>query len=273
MPQNDRVTEVLGRIERYYDAVPRRAARVEEIGPFTLFVSTAGWPYYARPRFGGPDVFTADDVTRVRQRQRELGVPEAFEWVDETTPGLLAAARAGGLAVAELPLQVLGGDGIRADDPPDVTVRLLEPDDRALATAQAVAQVGFAAGGTAIGSAGIAERDQAVARQRDPEHHLLRERIKHGMTVVAVAEDATGPIGIGSHQPVAGVSEIVGVATLPVARRRGIGAAITAALVADARRRGVEVVFLSAGSDDVAKIYERVGFQRIATACIAEPGQ
>ncbi|HKE50438.1 MAG TPA: GNAT family N-acetyltransferase, partial [Actinomycetes bacterium] len=31
-------------------------------------------------------------------------------------------------------------------------------------------------------------------------------------------------------------------------------------------------VFLSAGSDDVARIYERVGFQRIATACIAEPG-
>ena len=272
MPQNDRVTEVLDRIERYYDAVPRRAARVEEIGPFTLFVSTAGWPYYARPRLGGPDVFTADDVTMVRQRQRELGVPEAFEWVDEITPGLLAAARASGLAVAELPLQVLSGDGIEADSPPDVTVRLLAADDRALAAAQAVAQVGFAAGGTAIGSAGIAERDEAVARQRDPDHHLLRERISTGATVVAVAEDGTGPIGIGSHQPVAGVSEVVGVATLPVARRRGIGAAITAALVADARRQGVEVVFLSAGSDAVARIYERVGFQRIATACIAEPG-
>jgi len=272
MPQNDRVTDVLDRIERYYDAVPRQAARVEEIGPFTLFVSTAGWPYYARPRLGWADAFTADDVDRVRQRQRELGVPEAFEWVDETTPGLLVAARAGGLAVAELPLQVLGGDGIRAEAQPDVTVRLLEPDDPALAAAQAVAAVGFAAGGTAIGSAGIAERDEAVSRQPDPEHHQLRDRIKRGVTVVAVAEDTTGPIGIGSHQPVAGVSEVVGVATLPVARRRGIGAAITAELVADARRQGVEIVFLSAGSDDVARIYERVGFQRIATACIAEPG-
>jgi len=266
------VSEVLDRIERYYDAVPRQAARVEEIGPFTLFVSTVGWPYYARPRLGGPDTFTAGDVTRVRQRQRELRVPEAFEWVDETTPGLLAAARAGGLAVAELPLQILGGDGIRASSPPDVTVRLLEPDDPALAAAQAVAAVGFAAGGTGIGSAGIAERDEAVARQRDPEHRWLRDRIRRGLTVAAVAEDATGPIGVGSHQPVAGVSEVVGVATLPVVRHRGIGAAITAALVADARRQGVEVVFLSAGSDDVARIYERVGFQRIATACIAEPG-
>jgi predicted GNAT family acetyltransferase len=66
------------------------------------------------------------------------------------------------------------------------------------------------------------------------------------------------------------VTEIVGVATLPAARRRGLGAAITAALVADAQQRGVDVIFLSAGSEAVARIYERVGFRRIATACIAE---
>jgi len=265
------VTDVLEQIEQYYDAVPRTAARVEEIGPFTLFVSTAGWPYYARPRLDGPDVFSAADVTKVRDRQRELGVPEAFEWVHQTTPGLLRPAREAGLVVAELPLQVLAGDGIRAPVPPDVTVRLLGAADPALGAAQAVAAVGFRVGGTAIGSDGTNERDAAVGRQSDPEHHLLRDRIKRGITVVAVAEDDSGPIGIGSHQPVAGVTEVVGVATLPVARRRGIGAAITAALVADARERGVETVFLSAGSDDVARIYQRVGFERVATACIAEP--
>ena len=32
---------------------PRSAARVEEVGPFTLFVGTGAWPYYARPRLGG----------------------------------------------------------------------------------------------------------------------------------------------------------------------------------------------------------------------------
>ena len=65
---------MLDRIERYYDGVPRAAARVETIGPFTLFVKQgAGWPYYARPNLGAT-TFSAADVERVRSRQRELGV-------------------------------------------------------------------------------------------------------------------------------------------------------------------------------------------------------
>jgi predicted GNAT family acetyltransferase len=68
---------------------------------------------------------------------------------------------------------------------------------------------------------------------------------------------------VGSHQPVGDVTEVVGVATLPAFRRRGIGAAITAALVADARRRGVDMILLSAGSDEVARVYAKVGFVRM----------
>ena len=55
-----------------YDAVPRSAARVEEVGPFSLFVGTGPWPYYARPRLGLSHAFTADDVRAVRDRQRAL---------------------------------------------------------------------------------------------------------------------------------------------------------------------------------------------------------
>jgi predicted GNAT family acetyltransferase len=71
---------------------------------------------------------------------------------------------------------------------------------------------------------------------------------------------------------VAEVTEVVGVATLPSARRRGIGAAVTGALVAHALASGLGLVFLSAASDDVARIYERLGFRRVARAGIAEPG-
>lgn len=67
------------------------------------------------------------------------------------------------------------------------------------------------------------------------------------------------------------MSEIVGVGTLPAARRRGLASSVTAALVADARERGVDTVFLSAGDDDVARMYARLGFRRVATALIAEP--
>jgi hypothetical protein len=34
---------------------------------------------------------------------------------------------------------------------------------------------------------------------------------------------------------------------------------------------GADLIFLSAGDDDVARLYTRVGFRRLGTACIAEP--
>jgi N-acetylglutamate synthase-like GNAT family acetyltransferase len=58
---------------------------------------------------------------------------------------------------------------------------------------------------------------------------------------------------------------------LPALRRRGIAAALTQVLVKDARQRSIGTIFLSADSTDVARIYARVGFDTIATACTAEP--
>ena len=53
---------------------------------------------------------------------------------------------------------------------------------------------------------------------------------------------------------------MIGVGTLPAARRRGIGARRhRAARRSDARERGAELVFLSAADDDVARLYERLG--------------
>ncbi len=99
------------RIEEYYDVVPRTAARAEDFGALTLFVRDGeGWPYYARPTLGGAGAFEVEDVERVRARQRELGIPESFEWVAETTPALRSAVEASGLVVNEHPLMVLDVD-------------------------------------------------------------------------------------------------------------------------------------------------------------------
>jgi predicted GNAT family acetyltransferase len=88
-----------------------------------------------------------------------------------------------------------------------------------------------------------------------------------GLTVAAAARVSGVLAAVGWHQPLDGASEIVGVATLPAFRRRGLGAAVTGTLVADALERGVETVFLSADDDDVARVYARVGFRRVGTAC------
>jgi GNAT superfamily N-acetyltransferase len=258
---------VLDRIERYYDAAPRSAARTEEHGPFTLFVAEGSWPYYARPRLGGDGGFGVAAVAAVRERQRELGVPEAFEWVHETTPDLLAVARADGLDVLEAPLMVLDRTQFREREaPPRIRLRLLTADDPALAASVAVAHVGFGAPGTAAGPEGRDERDAALP---DGDLAFRRERIRRRLTVTAVAENNSGPVAVGSHNPVGDVTEVVGVATLPVVRRQGLGAAVTGALVADALAGGAGLVFLSAGSEEIARVYRGLGFRRVATACIA----
>jgi ribosomal protein S18 acetylase RimI-like enzyme len=259
---------ILERLERYYDTVPRAGARTEDIGPFTLFVATTGFPFYARPRLGLKTPVMPADVDAVRDRQRELGIPEALEWVVETTPSLTAAARATGLHVQELPLLVLE----RALDvpvPAGVTIRRVASDEPDLEPIMAVAAIAFGNGGTAVGESGPTERD-ALAASRTEDRTRLRDRIGSGAVVMVVAEDERGPIASGVHQPVGDTTELVGIATLPSARRSGIGAAVTAALVAHALASALDLVFLSAASDDVARIYERLGFRRVASAGIAE---
>jgi ribosomal protein S18 acetylase RimI-like enzyme len=110
------------------------------------------------------------------------------------------------------------------------------------------------------------ERD--VATRGLDDLGFLRERLRGGLTAMAVAErDGDGALAAGSHQPVGDVTEVMGVGTLPSARRRGIGAAVTGRLVEHARERGADLVFLSAADDDVARMYERLGFRRVGTAC------
>lgn len=268
--------ELLDELDRYYDAVPRSGARVEDWGPLSLFIREGqGWPFYARPAPGWSGPVSAADVARVRARQRELGIPESFEWVAETTPALRAAAEQTGLVVREHPLMVFGPDQPApavSELADGVVVRTVGPYDPVLPSALAVPHLAFADPGTRVGSAGVAELSEAVRNSTDDGSvERAAARILAGLACVAAAVEDRKALCAGQHQPVGAVSEIAGVGTLPTARRRGLALAVTAALTADARSRGVETVFLSAGDDDVARIYARLGFRRVATALIAEP--
>lgn len=264
------------RIEEYYDAVPRTAARAEDFGALTLFVPDGeGWPYYARPTVGWGGGFEVKDVERVRVRQRELGLPESVEWVAETTLALRGAVEASGLRVHEYPLMALDADAPKTAvaPPPDGTsVRLLGPDDPALPAVLALGRLAFAEPGTAVGAAGDLELEVAVRELGNAGSlALLTARIRAGLSVVAAGLAGSNVRCTGQHQPVGAVSEVVGVATLPAARRQGLALAVSAHLVDDARDRGIETIFLSAGDHDVARIYARLGFRPIATALVAEP--
>ncbi|NBE83702.1 GNAT family N-acetyltransferase [Micromonospora rubida] len=271
-------TATFDRLEHFYDGVPRDSARAEEFGPLVLFVREgAGWPFYARPRLDATEPPSLADVTAVRERQRELGLPEAFEWVHERSPDLLAVARSAGLAVLEAPLMVLDPAALAVPEEfTDVPVWLLDPDTPGfaadVAARRAVAAVGFSAAGTARGEAGPAHRDAAVTELDMAALEEERAHVADGRRLSALAgTPAEGPLASGMAMRVGEVAEIAGVATLPAARRRGLGAAVTAALAQALRAAGTDLVFLSAGSEEIARVYVRVGFRRVGTACIAEP--
>jgi GNAT superfamily N-acetyltransferase len=252
----------LATLETYYDSAPRASATTEEIGPFTLFVraSPDAWHYYARPRLGLGGEVTRADVDTVRGRQRELGVPENIEWVHETTPSLLDAVRASGLPVEECPLLALPADPSptrhidrRVAEQVTGQVRVLGPDDDLSSVVAAV-------------HAGFDGTDEVAPRTATRQPALMRD----GLLGMVGAYDGQGSVvGGGSHGPRGTTTELTGIAVLPRARRQGVGAAITAALVDDARARGVTTVFLSAQDDAVARVYAQVGFVRVGTACVA----
>ena len=283
MAQQD--TDVFVRLERFYDALPRPYARAEEFGGLVLFVREGeGWPYYARPRIGAGTP-SAADVTAARQRQRELGLPEAFEWVHETTPDLLAVARSAGLDVLLAPLLTLDPAALVPDLPVrGGTIRFLDPAATTfaadLAASRAVAQLAFGAPAT-TGSAlegalltvpaGPAERDAATPELSSALVASQQERSASGDYHTAVVDSPDGILATGAVMRSGEVAEIAGVATLPSARRRGYASQLTAALARRSLDDGAALVFLSAGDDDVARLYTKVGFRRIGTACIGEP--
>ena len=264
--------EVIERIDAFCDAFPRRRAGAEDHGPLVLFVPTGpGWPYYAKPRRGSRPPVTATDVRAVRARQRELIIPESFEWIEQVAPEMAAAATAAGLEIQTHPLMVLSAPPEAPVLPPGITVRVVPPEDQELDRIWAVPAVAFGHPGTAVGEAGPAERDKIAADHDGGMIAMLRERLRSGHSVLAAAFGPDGPLAAGSCQAVDGVAEITGVGVLPSSRRLGLGAAATALLARDALDRGVETVFLSASDDAVARVYARIGFREIGTAMIAEP--
>ena len=267
-----RAYEVIERIDAFCDAVPRRQAKADENGPLVLFVPTgAGWPYYARPRRGLRPPVSAADIRAVRARQRELVIPESFEWIEQVAPEMAAAATEAGLDVQPHPLMVLSALEEAPAVPPGITVRVVSADDQELDRIWAVPTVAFGHPGMATGEAGPAERDKIAADHDGGTIAMLRERLQSGYSVLAAAFGPAGPLAAGSCQAVDGVAEITGVGVLPSSRRQGLGAAVTALLARDALDRGVKTVFLSATDDTVARIYARIGFREVGTAMIAEP--
>jgi GNAT superfamily N-acetyltransferase len=269
---------LLDRIERYFSLAPLPDAQVRTVGPLQVPIGTPEWPYPARPLPGQEGTVAVEDVRAAVRLQEQAGLPAALEWLGDRCRGLAGVARSAGLVVDELPLLV-ADDLVQVLLPEEVRLYVVGADDPRLGLYQRLLELAFASpepGASAPAGAGRDTPDVALGDPGPaelPPTEALRERVASGRTVMMVAVDDGQPVAIGSHQPVqvdgTEISEIVGVATLPRFRGRGLGAGLTSALVEHARQTA-DLVFLSAGDDDVARVYERAGFARVGTSCLAE---
>lgn len=98
----------------------------------------------------------------------------------------------------------------------------------------------------------------------EPDPTGLLRTVRGGGCVALAVEEATGTAaGAGlctSEQ--GGMVEIAAVGVLPEHRRRGVARQVTAALTAEALRRGYQP-FLQVEKDEPARIYERIGYRLI----------
>ena len=139
---------------------------------------------------------------------------------------MTAAAPGAGLVARAHPLMVLGGLVPAPVTEPGITVRLVSADEPELDRIWAVPAVAFGHPGTAVGLAGAIERDKIAADHDEGTMDMLRERLRSGQSVLAVAFGPDGPLAAGSCQPLGGVAEITGVGVLPSSRRMGLGGAV-----------------------------------------------
>ncbi len=280
---------LLQRIDAYLDAVPRSNADTIDLGPLTLFVSRSVWPYYARPTRETNSSIRVEDVHRAIEAARQNAMEPSIEWVHELHPSLAHTARTAGMSVTLHPLLVFDPAASRAALQPDgYRVRVPTVGDPGVAhdvaMAHAVTQIAFTDFHPqpipdAENSPPLSDREAADRiASADPAGHAahLLSRLTEGRTDLVIAEDDRGTVAAGSIQPVASIvdrdgvtfsaAEVTGIGTLPSARRKGLGTAITAALTEVARARGCDLIFLSAADEATAEIYRRVGYRDVGRA-------
>ena len=185
---------------------------------------------------------TQGDPAAIRPVYRDRGRLARVELIAEADPGLEARVVAAGF-VLELrtPLLTATRDTLVAVGPPRGVT--LEPvgDVRALRDVQRVAFRDHRP-----------VTDEEVARFDAP---ALLARV-----------DGEPAGAVQMTHPEDGLSEIVGVAVGERFRRRGIGAALTAAMAREAFLRGAATAFLAPGDPAAGRVYARAGFKPALTA-------
>jgi ribosomal protein S18 acetylase RimI-like enzyme len=220
------------------------------VGPFLALLHRTTdviWLNHAMPvepvAFGAPfEAWCRELRALFQSRDRAL----RFEFFGDLWPTLGPALEAFGLTLqARQPLMMATPEAMLPNVGGAVRVEILTASskDAWLRAAYDVAMEGF---GESLGPF---------------DAEATRAQLAAGSQVVAVGFLGEEPVSCGTHTPTGAITEMVGVATVPRARRKGAAHAVCAALTRHWFEGGGKVVWLSAGDDAARRLYESLGFQ------------
>jgi ribosomal protein S18 acetylase RimI-like enzyme len=250
------MNDLISALQDYQRKAAAATKNVHPCPPFHLYLSpTDPFRYFNYAIPDGPiEQLTRQELQALERAFAERERTLRFEFLHEYTPRLGDILAALDVPLeGENPLLVCGPDTwTSVPHPAGLQVRRLtaqSPDEDLAASINA--------GHRGFGGQGDEATPQRIAD--------LRRRLGVGSQYFLALIDGQ-PAGVGAYTiPLEGMTELVGIATLPEYRRRGIAAAVTAEMTRYAFEGGVRTAFLTAADDDASRVYQRSGYRRIGT--------
>jgi len=246
----------IGRIQAYLRHNAHQQYRAVAAPPFGCFFHrTDSLPFfnYAIPAepCGGDLTQPLTELRRVFQQNDRQ---PRFEFIEEYAPELAAALGAAGFTEAERQHGMLCTPASFRPAPavPGLAITTLSRNS-ALETLRQVVTVQRAAFDP--------DNQGAVTHT---EAQTFAQDLQDGVAFLAHLDGRAVCAGMFTN-PFDGLTEMVGIATLPAFRRQGIGTALVGAAVQAAFSLELEAVYLTAADQQAGRVYKRVGFAKAAT--------
>jgi ribosomal protein S18 acetylase RimI-like enzyme len=243
----------LGRISAADVNATEQTRLVVQTSAFKLLLSLQDntlWINWATPLKPDPNEL---EIAAMIEAFREHGRTPRLEFMGEVWSGLAARLEAAGFVSEGEPqdIMIVTGETFKPFRASRVQIQFLAPSDSdaALASYFETQSKGFGYGDDHTPT------PEKVSNWRNQIHAGRR----------AVLGSLEGQLVAAGSTQGTELAEVQGVTTLPEARRHGVAATVSSALVADVFERGGRAVWLSVEEDAARACYAKIGFRTIGS--------